>query len=298
MLLAFKYVDQRRNRQELRPETVATYRKTLQNFAGSPMIPDNVTRLSRKHIERWIESRHDRSRATIRSQLSIVRQFCKWLVESGIRKTDPSLGVRGPRQPHYLPRGVDRAAVLATFDEAPDARAVLIICLEVQEGLRAKEVVGLELGDVDGNERQVLVRMTKGDVPRVLPISDETWSALGDYLAKYPAKAGPLIRSYLNPAKGISAHYVSRLVSQWMHAAGVNDSGHALRHTAATDMLRAGAHIRDVQRALGHRSIMATQIYMPWLVGDLRSAMGGRTYRTDPPPEPPPAPPGVDEPSP
>ncbi len=80
------------------------------------------------------------------------------------------------------------------------------------------------------------------------------------------------------PDPGISAHYVSRLVSKWMHAAGVNASGHALRHTAATDMLRDGAHGRDVQNALGHASLATTQRYMPWLVGDLRTAMEGRTY--------------------
>ncbi len=47
----------------------------------------------------------------------------------------------------------------------------------------------------------------------------------------------------------------------------------------ATDMLRAGAHIRDVQQALGHRSLETTQRYMPLVVGDLREAMEGRSYR-------------------
>jgi site-specific recombinase XerD len=43
-------------------------------------------------------------------------------------------------------------------------------------------------------------------------------------------------------------------------------------------MLRAGAHVRDVQRALGHANLRTTEVYMPWLVGDLREAMSGRTY--------------------
>jgi site-specific recombinase XerD len=153
------------------------------------------------------------------------------------------------------------------------------VCLEVQEGLRACEVVGLELGDVDVDERQLLVRVGKGGHERVLPISGETWDAMEKYLGEYPAKAGPLIRSYIHPTRAISAHYVSRLVSEWMHGAGVNDSGHALRHTMATDSLRNGAHIRDVQAALGHKSIATTQVYLPLLVHDLRSAMGGRSYR-------------------
>lgn len=68
------------------------------------------------------------------------------------------------------------------------------------------------------------------------------------------------------------------MVSRWFKASGSPASAHALRHTAATDMLRAGAHLRDVQAALGHVSLATTQRYLPWIVGDLREAMGGRTY--------------------
>jgi len=44
-------------------------------------------------------------------------------------------------------------------------------------------------------------------------------------------------------------------------------------------MLRNGAHIRDVQHALGHAHLATTEIYLPLIVNDLREAMGGRSYR-------------------
>jgi site-specific recombinase XerD len=56
-------------------------------------------------------------------------------------------------------------------------------------------------------------------------------------------------------------------------------SAHALRHTSATDMLRSGAHLRDVQHALGHAHLATTETYLPLVVHDLREAMGGRQYR-------------------
>lgn len=157
----------------------------------------------------------------------------------------------------------------------------------LQEGLRRKEVAGLSLGDFDFSERIMVVR-GKGNHERVLPISSETWRALCCYLSERPATAGPLIRNYHDGRSALAAVSVGRLVSEWMSDAGIKEkaydgrSAHALRHTAASDMLRSGAHLRDAQQALGHQSITATQRYMPWLVGDLRTAMAGRNYGSAP----------------
>jgi site-specific recombinase XerD len=273
--LVLAYVDERRRRKELRPGFV--------RIAGWDM---QVKRLRPTHIEKWME-RGEHSPATLRNQLSIVRTFCKWLVRNGHIKSDPTLHVVTPRQPRYLPRGLQAPMVATAFGEAPDCRANLILSLMVQEGLRCCEVARLELGDVDFADRHVLIR-GKGGHERVLPITEETWRALHSYLAEHPAQAGPLIRSYSRPLRGIGPGHISVLVSDWLHGAGVPATAHALRHTAATDMLRAGAHLRDVQTALGHQSLATTQRYLPLVVHDLRDAMGGRTYRhPSEPPNPP-----------
>lgn len=276
-LVVLRYVDERAKRGEIKGETPRTYRytlRTLVDVAGWDLTPG---RLSARHIEKWME-RKPLGEATRRSQLSIVRSFCQWMVRRGLARIDATLNVAGPRQPRYVPRGVAHVGVADTIAGCPDARAELIVTLEVQQGLRACEVSNLQLGDVDFDERLLIVT-GKGGHQRVLPITTETLAAMRRYLAEHPANAGPLVRSYNHPHRGITPHYVSRLVSHWMHTAGVAATGHALRHTAATDMLRQGAHVRDVQNALGHTSLATTQRYMPWLVGDLRKAMEGRSYR-------------------
>lgn len=278
MVLA--YVDERRRRKELRPGSVSTTRYALGTFVKSAGWDLQVKRLRPAHIEKWME-RGNHTPATLRNQLSIVRSFCRWLVRRGHIKADPTLDITTPRQPRYLPRGLQLPKVSAAFDKAPDTRAALILSLMVQEGLRCCEVANLEHGDIDLAERLILVR-GKGGHERALPLTDETWRALHAYLAEHPASVGPLIRSYSRPHRGIGAQHISVLVSQWLHDADVAATAHALRHTAATDMLRAGAHVRDVQHALGHQSLATTQKYLPWIVGDLRDAMGGRRY-VDPP---------------
>jgi site-specific recombinase XerD len=152
-----------------------------------------------------------------------------------------------------------------------------MVLFMVQEGMRCCEVARLEVGDINLRDDVVLVR-GKGRRERVLPLSPQTKQAVRDYLAGWPASAGPLIRSYNHPRRGITAAYVSLLVTGWLRAAGIDASAHALRHTAATDMLLCGAHVRDVQAALGHAQLSTTERYLPWLVNDLREAMGGRWY--------------------
>lgn len=271
------YVEERSKRGEVKGETPRTYRYTLGTLLDTAGWDLPAERLAARHIEQWME-RKPLGEATRRSQLSIVRTFCRWMLRKGHTRIDATLDIASPRQPRYVPRGVQHAGVADTIAGCPDARAELIVTLEVQQGLRACEVCNLQLGDVDFGERLMLVR-GKGGHERVLHITTETWAAIHRYLAEHPAKAGPLVRSYNHPHRGISAKYVSRLVSEWMHQAGVAATGHALRHTAATDMLRNGAHVRDVQNALGHTSLATTQRYMPWLVGDLKKAMEGRSYR-------------------
>jgi integrase/recombinase XerC len=153
----------------------------------------------------------------------------------------------------------------------------------VQEGLRCCEVANLQLADIDFIDRTARV-VGKGGHERLLPLTEETWNVLERYLDEQPLTAGPLIRSY-RTSGGLRADTISGLVGgvdvrrrikRWARD-GI--SAHALRHSAATNMLRSGAHLRDVQAALGHASPSSTQRYLPTVVNDLRTAMGGRRYR-------------------
>ena len=291
--LALTYMVERERRKELRPGSITTSRHALSIFVRSAGWDLQVKRLRPKHIEAWMDARHARGVAasTVRNQLSIIKTFCQWLVKRGHVKVDPTLDIAAPRQPRYLPRGLGQPMVAETFAGAPDARATLILSLMVQEGLRCCEVSELQIGDVDDQQRLLMIR-GKGGHERVLPITSETWTVLQAYLAEHPAKAGPLVRSYTRSARGIGARHLSVLVSDWLHDAGVDATAHALRHTAATDMLRAGAHLRDVQNALGHQSLATTQRYLPLVVHDLRAAMEGRKYRGAPGPDAPASPAG------
>jgi site-specific recombinase XerD len=243
-----------------------------------------VANLSQEHIEEWQATIGHLAPATRRGRLSYVKGFCAWLARRKFVPADPTVEIARVRLPRYLPRGLPMASVSALLAHCPDVRGELMVLLEVQEGLRCGEVAGLQLSDVDFVDRTVRI-VGKGGHVRLLPVSDETWAVLERYLAAAPLTAGPLIRSKRDLSSGLTSDTISGLISEWLSDAKVKRyardgaSAHSLRHAAATDMLRSGAHLRDVQAALGHASLATTQRYLPTVVNDLRTAMGGRKYR-------------------
>ncbi len=235
------------------------------------------------HIESWLQTMEHLAPATIRDRLSTVRAFFKWAVRRGYIKRNPAADVEAPKQPRSIPRALPLESIAKVLDAAPDARGVLIVTLLVQQGLRCCEVSRLTMGDLDWNHNTMRV-VGKGHHERILPITDETRDALEHYLDEHPASAGPLVRSYRRCHRALVADTISGMVAEWMWTAGIKRkprdgvSAHAGRHTCATDMLRGGAELRDVQAALGHAHLATTEVYLPYLVKGLASAMGGRRY--------------------
>lgn len=280
--LIYEYLHERVRRGELSTLTARNHTTTLRQFAAS-YGNRPVRNLGRRAVERWLESCENLSPGTRRSRFSMVRCFGRWLVERGHVRRDPCYGMKPPRKPRSVPRALRHEDVEKVILSAPDQRARLVAVLMVQEGLRCSEVAQLETGDLDLRERWMRV-VGKGGHQRVLPITDETLRELLVYLGQFPASGGPLIRSYQYPAKPLSPVTIGSMMRRMMYDAGVKQrprdgvSGHALRHTAATDMLRAGAHIRDVQAALGHSQLSVTETYLPLLVSTLDEAMAGRSY--------------------
>lgn len=245
--------------------------------------PVETQRLTKRHVLRWLDSIDHLAQSTRRNRLTVVRSFCRWLVEEDLCPHDACRQVRPLREPHRVPRALSAEQVSAVLAACPDTRARLAVLCMVQEGMRRGEVARLEVGDFDMVNRIVTVT-GKGGHQRVLFITEQTRRAVMDHLAAHGDVAGPLLRSYQFPTQGLHPDTVSAVVRRAMELAGVKRaprdgvSPHALRHTALTDMLRNGAHLRDVQATAGHRHLSTTEVYLPLLVGTLSEAMGGRWY--------------------
>lgn len=282
--LVMLYLQQRIRRGELNRKTARNSRYTLHGFAAS-YGHRPVGRLSSRDVQRWMEDLDGLAPGSRRHKFTVVRAFCRWLVQHGSVRRDPCVDLRAPKEPRRLPRALKTDVVARVLDACPDDRGRLIVLLMVQEGLRCVEVAGLQIGDLDMTDRVMRV-VGKGGHERILPITSEVADALRAHLGTQGWDAGPVIQSRNDPGRPLTPGTISTLVGRWCRDAGVKQlprdgiSAHAFRHTAATDMLRGGAHVRDVQHGLGHKHLATTEIYLPYVVHGLEKAMGGRQYGT------------------
>jgi integrase/recombinase XerC/integrase/recombinase XerD len=137
--------------------------------------------------------------------------------------------------------------------------------LAYSAGLRAEELVNLDLTSVDPDAEEVRVE-GKGGRTRVVPAGEPAWKALDAYLARgRPALAngGEPALFLSKSGKRLSTSDVRRRlrVSTRRVALESGVSPHTLRHSFATHLLEGGADLRAIQELLGHASISTTQTY-------------------------------------
>jgi site-specific recombinase XerD len=286
--LAHVYLRERVARGEIARSTGRHYRYSLLMFCRF-FGERPVTQLGPAGVARWLESLDGIASASTRqNKFSVAHTFCEWLVKRGHLHRDPFVDLRPPRKGRRVPRALHHDAIAELLATVPDRRAQAIVWLMVGMGCRRAEVATLEIGDWD-RFREVLTVRGKGDHERVLPVPEEVAAALTAYLAEYPTRSGPLIRSYSYPTRGLSPSTVGMLMSRWMYDAGIKQgpldsvSAHALRHTCATDVLDRCGDVTVVQDMLGHQSLTTTQMYVHAASRPrLRVAMAGRTYGSAP----------------
>jgi integrase/recombinase XerD len=167
-----------------------------------------------------------------------------------------------------LPRGLAAGQVqrLLSASELPTPvglrdRAVLLLLARL--GLRGAEVAGLRLTDVAWRTGEITVS-GKGGRVETMPLPAEVGAAMADYVrhGRPACRAATVFVTSRAPFKPLSAVCVRAIMGRACVRAGMPRTGaHRLRHTLATDMLRAGAALPEVGQVLRHRSNLSTSIY-------------------------------------
>jgi len=273
-----EFLEYRRVARNSAPHTLRAYAADLAQFAAflderGIATPDRVDLSVLRAFLASLQPQQY-ARTTLARKQAALRAFFRWARRSGRIATDPTRGLLTPRPERRLPRFLRPEEVEALLS-APDAspaglRDRALLELLYASGLRAGEVVRLEVGDLDLTAEEVRVRHGKGRKERVALLGRAAVEALIDYLHRgRPALAARARRGesralLLNKyGERLSDRGVRRTFDKYVNVVGarLKITPHVLRHTFATHLLENGADLRAVQELLGHAHLATTQVY-------------------------------------
>lgn len=210
------------------------------------------------------------SAGSARSRVAELRSLLRFLHLTGVTagcltgSLPPVAGWRDTRLVATLSAS-EVAAILDSCQRstAIGARDFAVLLVLARLGLRAAEVAGIQLGDVDWRAGELRVRGKGGRVD-LLPLPHEVGEAIAGYLTGWRPQAGcrTLFVSCRAPLRALHPNTVSRIVRFACLRAGVAPvSAHRLRHALAAELLRQGSSLQDIGQVLRHRDLATTAVY-------------------------------------
>jgi len=258
--------------------TLSAYRNDLGQYSRflSQRGVTDVGAVTRDDVTAFVASLRALGLApsTIERKVAAIKGFHKFLVREAITSNHPTARLPLPKVPERLPDvvsidDVDRLLSQPFPDTPAGLRDRAILETLYGCGLRASEVVGLDVTDLDLGEGFLRV-FGKGSKERLVPVAGMAIHALDAYLKH----ARPSLRSvrsisaddaavFLNQRGGrLTRQSVYVLVKRYGGTVGLDDlHPHTLRHSFATHLLEGGADLRSLQEMLGHADISTTQVY-------------------------------------
>jgi integrase/recombinase XerC len=249
------------------PHTLRSYQSDLEQFAGFLRDRDIID-VGHQDLRQFLGMLMSRKakRSSIARKLSAIRTFFKYLNREGVLAGNPARLVATPRQEKRLPAVLTVDDAFRLLDGPGDDsgrrlrdRAVLETLYST--GIRASELVGIDLADIDRRDRLIRIR-GKGRKERIVPVGQRALEAIDGWCAARKTPKEPAV--FTNPSgKRLTPRSVQRIVETYRKALGITQkaSPHTLRHSFATHMLESGADLRAIQELLGHASLSTTQRY-------------------------------------
>ena len=262
----------------LAPATIENYAGYVRHFvaeitgASEPRLASLHARQIADYIRR--NAPKDRTFASAKHIVTALRSFFRFAryrdyIHIDLAAAVPSVaGWSMALIPRAMPADYVRVLLSAskTWRTPAGLRNRAILLLLARLGLRAGEVVRLELSDIDWSEGCLGVR-GKGRVERPLPLPHDVGEAIAAYLEDGRPNSAcrrVFLRSRA-PFDGLrSPSDICQIVARAMRRAGIESGStgaHQLRHALAVDMLRQGASLTDIGQVLRHRSPDATRRY-------------------------------------
>jgi site-specific recombinase XerD len=260
----------------LSPLTLLNYVPVVEQFLAERFHnkAPNLAMLRARHITGFV-LRQARQLSPVRAGLMVtaLRSFFRYLRHRGAITTDlagcvPTVPIWSlSTLPRFLPAAtVERILECCDRTTSVGRRNHAILLLLARLGMRADEVVGLSLDDIDWSTGQITIR-GKGGKSAQLPLANDVGTAIAAYL-RHDRPRSATRRVFLRhraPLAGFgNSSTISSLVRRALKHAGVESAhtgAHVLRHSLATSLLRQGSSLDEIGELLRHQSPNTTAIY-------------------------------------
>jgi integrase/recombinase XerC len=305
-----KYLEYLRSVKNSSPHTVLNYGKDLAQFVQYLSPPGEkappLGKITHQIIREFVGHLHSQGlqKSSIARKLASLRSFFKYCVRQGSLKENPARLVPTPKLPKRIPSVLSAEEMNGFLNQLGGGESILtavpraersrsakrgmsddeglllkrdraLLELLYAAGLRVSELTGLNLADMDRQEKMLRV-LGKGSKERIVPYGGKAQEALEAY---WPVREQLLLQSgpgsrrrgpahseaiFLNYAgRRLTQRSVGRIVKKYVRLANTNWDlhPHSLRHAFATHLLADGADLRAIQELLGHRSLSTTQKY-------------------------------------
>jgi site-specific recombinase XerD len=268
------------------PDTIRRYRTTIQLLRRRTNVREieecTEDRL-REFFYRGRVERHWEANSFVTFHKSLA-VFFRWCVEQGHLASNPTDGIETPKTAKRLPLRLTKQEALRLLESVQNYpwpytyqryRNHAILATFLYAGLRKRELLRLQMVDVDLSNQSIFIRQGKGGKDRVVPMSTTLAGILQRYLEERTrlGKICPEVFTSLNRNMGLTDEGLKGLVASARRMSGLRFHVHSLRHTFATLMLEGGCDIFSLSKMMGHSDIKTTTIYLAASAAHLRAQM-------------------------
>ena len=216
------------------------------------------------------------------NRLTALKNFYRFLHQTGRIAINPAESIILPRQPKLLPPVLLKPRELRKLLDAPDLgnplgfRDRTIMEVFYATGMRLSELTSLAVGDLDFEQSLITIQKGKGGKPRIVPMGEAAKKWLSEYLANVRpvlAKDRETAALFLNRfGRRVGKSGWHKKLGEYLATARIKKpfASHCFRHQLATAMLERGADTRHIQEILGHETLKTTQRYLHVVKAELK----------------------------
>jgi len=271
------------------PHTISCYRRDLaglERFAGDVDISALTADLLHGFVvSDAVQLKPDgaaRSEVTVNRCKAALRSFGAWLVQTGAADRNPAGGLDVRRTIRQSPSSLSEAERKRMLREVGARKGVAAtrdrVMLEVLlgTGIRLSELVGLDIADVDLDSKRISIHAKGGDTETRF-LNADLRRRLRRYVRQRNQAGTESPALFLsNRDTRISTRQVQARFRLWLQWAGIDREGltvHSTRHTFASRLYRKTHDLILVGRAMGHKTVEATQVYVRSSDDELEEAL-------------------------